>query len=141
MTRRPPELSGQELAQMMRAVDERLAEQLPAPGAPPVAGVLPPLPALEVLDARVRRLRQMRAPLFAVSGWRPSELLRRALNLPIAAFGYKQRRFNEELVDALELALDVIADLRLHLERQEQEIRALRSEAENATHNAQNAEQ
>jgi hypothetical protein len=107
-------------------VEERLAEQLPRPAAQPSPSALPPLPELETLDARIRRLRQMRAPLFVVSGWRPQEILRRALNLPIAALGYKQRRFNEELLDTLEVALDVIADLRQHLERQEQELTALK---------------
>jgi hypothetical protein len=127
MTHRPPELKSAELADIMQAVDAHLADHAPRVATQASQSTLPPLPELETLDARIRRLRQMRAPLFVVSGWRPQEIVRRALNLPIAALGYKQRRFNEELLDTLEVALDVIADLRQHIERQQQELESLKN--------------
>lgn len=131
LTSRRPGLSRQELADIMRGVDENLARlpiRQPAHSLPDGADEeLPPLPDLEDLEQRVRKLRQMRAPLFVVQGWRPPDLVRRLLNLPIAALSYKQRRFNEELLDALDMTLDALRDLRLYAERQELEIRSLKA--------------
>jgi hypothetical protein len=82
---------------------------------------------LNELDRRLRRLRQMRAPLFVVGGYAPGDLLRRLLNLPIALFGHKQRSFNDELLSTLDIALEALRDLQLQVGRHDQELREMRA--------------
>lgn len=95
-------LSQDDLARLMARVDEQLA----LGALRPAADI--PSPALDDLAARVGRLRQMRAPLLAVSGRGPAALLRRLVNVPLLLVGFKQRSFNQELLEALDVAIDLL---------------------------------
>jgi hypothetical protein len=68
------------------------------------------------LSWRLQNLYFMQAPLFVVKGNGFREQIRRILNLPIRAFGYKQIRFNDELLELVGLMLVQLQEIRLQAE-------------------------
>ncbi|MEN9938090.1 MAG: hypothetical protein RLZZ387_4669 [Chloroflexota bacterium] len=121
--RRGGEIGTDELDLIMLHVDEYTARG----PRPPSEAVGEEPPGLEDLGQRLQRLRQMRAPLFVVSGWRPADLARRLLNLPIMVLSYKQKHFNDELLDALDATLDALRDTHALVEQQTRELKSLRA--------------
>lgn len=86
------------------------------------------LPDWQELNGLLQALREQQAPFFVVHGRKPADLLRLALNVPIRIFGYKQARFNTQLLNLLEEVLVSVQTVRWKIAQQEVETAALRGE-------------
>ena len=98
------------LEQILQRIDENLALR-PLLQQPPhhqesTELVSPPcLPDLSHVPFRLRRMREIQAPIFLTQGGGLVTLIKRLLNLPIRLFGHKQIGFNRDLLDVLDMMI------------------------------------
>ncbi|GAB4209803.1 MAG: hypothetical protein OHK0022_41540 [Roseiflexaceae bacterium] len=112
-----------ELEQILRRIDENLelrpllnaSQAQPSPDAP--AGA-PPLPEPGEFVWRLQGLQNLRAPLFVIYGRSVRDRVKQALNLPIKLFGRKQILFNRDLLEALQVMVVFMQDVRRAAEYQ-----------------------
>jgi hypothetical protein len=116
MSRPGPHIEPQELARLLRRVEENLATR-------PLL-VRDAKSGLPTIHDLLQQLHTMHAPLYVANGYRAADLLKRALNLPIRLFGRKQARFNQDLLDLLGLMLIQIQALHRHTEQLQQRLDA-----------------
>jgi len=105
------DLDSKEIEDILKRIDDHIARRLDVAEVEP-AKVLAELPDTSALDHHLYEVRRSTAPLFAVTGRHPKQILRRTLNLPIRVFGHKQRHFNRELVALVEQMVAQIYSLR-----------------------------
>jgi len=105
------DLDSKEIEDILKRIDDHIARRLDVAEVEP-AKVLAELPDTSALDYHLYEVRRSTAPLFAVTGRHPKQILRRTLNLPIRVFGHKQRHFNRELVALVEQMVAQIYSLR-----------------------------
>jgi LPS sulfotransferase NodH/acetyltransferase-like isoleucine patch superfamily enzyme/predicted SAM-dependent methyltransferase len=105
------DLDSKEIEDILERIDDHIARRLDVAEVEP-AKVLAELPDTSALDHHLYEVRRSTAPLFAVTGRHPKQILRRTLNLPIRVFGHKQRHFNRELVALVEQMVAQIYSLR-----------------------------
>lgn len=124
-TNLPPE----EIAAILRRIEENMTQRAAIVGqAIDTNTVTALLPDWQELNGLLQALREQQAPFFVVHGRKPADLLRLALNVPIRIFGYKQARFNKQLLNLLEEVLVSVQTVRWKIAQQEVEIEALRGE-------------
>ncbi len=104
-------LDSKEIEDILKRIDDHIARRLAVAEVEP-AMVSAELPDISALDHHLYEVRRSTAPLFAVTGRHPKQILRRILNLPIRVFGHKQRHFNRELVALIEQMVAQIHSLR-----------------------------
>ncbi len=100
-------LSQQEINDILRRADKHL-EQHPLLSVSSLSSA-----TIADLSWRLQNLYFMQAPLFLVKGNSLREQIKRILNLPIRVFGYKQIRFNHELLELVGLMLIQIQEISL----------------------------
>jgi len=105
------DLDSKEIEDILKRIDDHIARRLDVAEVEP-AKVLAELLDTSALDHHLYEVRRSTAPLFAVTGRHPKQILRRTLNLPIRVFGHKQRHFNRELVALVEQMVAQIYSLR-----------------------------
>jgi len=105
------DLDSKEIEDILKRIDDHIARRLAVAEVEP-AMVSAELPDTSALDHHLYEVRRSTAPLFAVTGRHPRQILRRILNLPIRVFGHKQRHFNRELVALVEQMVAQIHSLR-----------------------------
>lgn len=105
------DLDSKEVEDILKRIDDHIARRLAAAEIVPEK-VSVALPDTSVLDHHLYEVRRSTAPLFAVTGRHPKQILRRILNLPIRVFGHKQRHFNREMVALIEQIVAQIGGLR-----------------------------
>jgi len=104
------DLPQHEINDILRRADEHL-EQHPLLHAPSLLSA-----PITDLSWKLQNLYFMQAPLFVVKGNGLREQIKRILNLPIRVFGYKQIRFNHELLELVGLMLVQLQEIRLQAE-------------------------
>ena len=104
------DLPQREINDILRRADEHL-EQHPLLHASSLSSV-----PIADLSWRLQNLYFMQAPLFVIKGNSLKEQIKRVLNLPIRVFGYKQIRFNHELLELVGLMLVQLQEIRLQAE-------------------------
>lgn len=123
------DLSTEEIAAILRRIEENITQRAPVEGYTYHSNLATELlPDWQELVGHLQALREQQAPFFVVHGRKPADLLRLALNIPIRIFGYKQARFNIQLLNLLEKVLLSTQAMRLKIAKQEAEMEALRSE-------------